>query len=262
LGQQLGLWVLNNEAVGCIPPWFKSATMISHAVLRLPINSALFFGKQERGWQGMKKFVILGEVGLSHEISEFVTEMYGTDAVAGYIDETPDKLGKVVGGKKVLGGFDWFQSHDPRDFDALIALFPNSKKIMVEKALAAGLEFPNLIHPSAWVSPSVSLGKGNIVLPNAFITAEAQIQDFNLFHIGTLITHYAKIGSYSFFGPYVRLLENSGVEEGAVLGSGCTLVGGVTVGSGARVGANAVVTRNVDPGTTVVGLPARPIPAS
>jgi len=207
----------------------------------------------------MKKFVILGEVGLSHEVCEFITEMYGIDAVEGYIDETPDKLGKEVGRKKVLGGFDWFDDKDPRDFQAVVALSPKSKKIIAQKALAVGLEFPNLIHPSAWISPSVSMGKGNLILPNTVITAEAQIQDFNLFHVGSLITHYAKVASYCFIGPYVRLLENSGVEEGVFLGSGCVLVGGVTVGSWARVGANAVVNRDVDPGITVVGLPAAPV---
>lgn len=77
--------------------------------------------------------------------------------------------------------------------------------------------------------------------------------------MGSLITHYARIASYCFFGPYVRLLEDSAVEEGVFLGSGCVLVGGVTVGSWARVGANAVVNRDVEPGSTVVGLPAAPV---
>jgi len=125
----------------------------------------------------LKKFVILGEVGLSHEVCELITEMYGIDAVEGYIDETPEKKGKRVGKKKVLGGFDWFDDKDPHDFQAVIALSPKSKRIMVQKALEVGLKFPNLIHPRAWISPSISLGKGNIVLPNAVITAEAQIQD-------------------------------------------------------------------------------------
>ena len=49
------------------------------------------------------------------------------------------------------------------------------------------------------------------------------------------------------------------MDEGAFLGSGCVLVGGVTVGSWARVGANAVVNRDVEPGATVVGLPAAPV---
>jgi acetyltransferase-like isoleucine patch superfamily enzyme len=49
------------------------------------------------------------------------------------------------------------------------------------------------------------------------------------------------------------------VEEGASLGSGAVILGGVTIGRGALVGAGAVVTRDVAPGETVVGSPARPL---
>jgi UDP-2-acetamido-3-amino-2,3-dideoxy-glucuronate N-acetyltransferase len=47
------------------------------------------------------------------------------------------------------------------------------------------------------------------------------------------------------------------VERGASIGSGATVLGGVRVGSEALVGAGAVVTRDVLPGATVRGVPAR-----
>jgi UDP-2-acetamido-3-amino-2,3-dideoxy-glucuronate N-acetyltransferase len=47
------------------------------------------------------------------------------------------------------------------------------------------------------------------------------------------------------------------VERGAALGSGVVVLGGVRIGAGALVGAGAVVTRNVAPGETVAGVPAR-----
>lgn len=49
------------------------------------------------------------------------------------------------------------------------------------------------------------------------------------------------------------------VERGASIGAGAVIVCGVTIGEGAIVGAGAVVTRDVAPGTTVVGNPARPV---
>lgn len=52
------------------------------------------------------------------------------------------------------------------------------------------------------------------------------------------------------------------VERGASIGSGATVLGGVRIGRGATVGAGAVVTRDVAPGTTVVGNPAIPIPVA
>ena len=57
-----------------------------------------------------------------------------------------------------------------------------------------------------------------------------------------------------------ELLETV-VERGAGIGSGATVLGGVRIGAGATVGAGAVVVKDVAPGTTVVGDPARPLPA-
>jgi UDP-2-acetamido-3-amino-2,3-dideoxy-glucuronate N-acetyltransferase len=52
-------------------------------------------------------------------------------------------------------------------------------------------------------------------------------------------------------------LKRTTVERGASLGSGAVILGGLRIGEGAIVGAGAVVTRDVPPGTTVAGSPAR-----
>lgn len=57
-----------------------------------------------------------------------------------------------------------------------------------------------------------------------------------------------------------ELLETV-VERGASIGSGATILGGVRVGAGALVAAGAVVSRDVEPGATVAGVPARPLPS-
>jgi acetyltransferase-like isoleucine patch superfamily enzyme len=54
-------------------------------------------------------------------------------------------------------------------------------------------------------------------------------------------------------------LEETWVDEDASIGSGATILCGVRIGKGAMVGAGAVVTKDVAPGVTVVGNPARPL---
>ena len=79
-----------------------------------------------------------------------------------------------------------------------------------------------------------------------------------------------KIGDRVFIGPHVcftndkhpkatgewELLETV-VEDGANIGAGAVILPGITVGKGATVGAGAVVTKDVTPGCTVVGNPAK-----
>lgn len=50
------------------------------------------------------------------------------------------------------------------------------------------------------------------------------------------------------------------LEDDVVIGSGAQVLGPITVGRGAKIGANSVVTKDVAPGATVVGIPARPVP--
>ncbi|AIY41457.1 Serine acetyltransferase [Collimonas arenae] len=47
------------------------------------------------------------------------------------------------------------------------------------------------------------------------------------------------------------------LARGAIIGAGAKVLGGFTVGEGAKVGSNAVVVKEVPPGATAVGNPAR-----
>src|SRR5512141_2155419 len=47
------------------------------------------------------------------------------------------------------------------------------------------------------------------------------------------------------------------LARGVVIGAGAKILGPLTVGEGAKIGSNAVVVRDVPPGATAVGIPAR-----
>jgi serine O-acetyltransferase len=47
------------------------------------------------------------------------------------------------------------------------------------------------------------------------------------------------------------------IEDGVVIGAGAKVLGPLTIGARAKIGSNAVVVKNVPPGTTAVGNPAR-----
>jgi serine O-acetyltransferase len=45
--------------------------------------------------------------------------------------------------------------------------------------------------------------------------------------------------------------------KGVVVGAGAKILGPINIGDGARIGSNAVVVKDVPPGTTAIGIPAR-----
>ena len=80
------------------------------------------------------------------------------------------------------------------------------------------------------------------------------------------------IGKEVFIGPHVCFtndlhpravgdwsISETVVEDGASIGANATIVCGVRIGKGAMVGAGSVVVKDVPPGATVVGNPARVI---
>jgi putative colanic acid biosynthesis acetyltransferase WcaB len=86
-----------------------------------------------------------------------------------------------------------------------------------------------------------------------------------LYHgYGTVINDGCKLGCNVILRHGVTLghLFEGGpcptIEDSVEFGAGAQVLGGVRVGRGARVGAGAVVTHDVPPSVTVVGIPARP----
>lgn len=50
------------------------------------------------------------------------------------------------------------------------------------------------------------------------------------------------------------------IGDGVIISLGAAVLGPITVGDGAKIGANAVVTKDVQPGATMIGIPAKPVP--
>lgn len=116
---------------------------------------------------------------------------------------------------------------------------------------------PRLAHKLAMICAQVSIGDPVVIEPGVYII-----------HGQVVIDGLVEIGSGTTIGPFVTIGLRAGDFKGATIerdvsiGTGAKVIGPVRVGAGARIGAGAVVLDDVPPDTTVVGVPARPVPST
>lgn len=120
-----------------------------------------------------------------------------------------------------------------------------------------GGAFRNIIHPSAWVSDTVSLGSGVFISAHASINALAKIGDQTILNTGCIVEHECNIGPYVHVAPGATLAGAVSIGSGTFIGANAVIKQGVKIGENVVVGAGAVVLNDIDHGHTVVGNPAK-----
>jgi UDP-2-acetamido-3-amino-2,3-dideoxy-glucuronate N-acetyltransferase len=94
-----------------------------------------------------------------------------------------------------------------------------------------------------------SIGNNCKIQAQCHLGADLTVEDDCFFGPGVVTMNDKEYTSGNVRGPIVR--------KGAKVGSNATILPGVVIGEGARIGAGAVVTKDVPPGETWVGNPAR-----
>ena len=143
------------------------------------------------------------------------------------------------------------------DCHAVCAVGTPKRDAFVRQALAYGLQFVSLVHPSASIFSTASLDTGTIVNAGAVVAAHVQLAQHVIINRGCLIGHHASIGDFATISPGANIAGRTRIGDRSYVGMGAIVLDGVAIGSGAVVGAGAVVTRDVPERVQVVGIPAR-----
>jgi UDP-2-acetamido-3-amino-2,3-dideoxy-glucuronate N-acetyltransferase len=131
-----------------------------------------------------------------------------------------------------------------------------------------------MIGDQAHVRERASIGAGSLVGRGSALDNDVEIGSRVRIQTGCYLTAFTVVEDDVFVAPGVTTLNDRTagrrpddeplrgpiLRRGCRIGGGAVVLPGVEVGADAFVGAGAVVTRDVQPGALVVGVPARPRP--
>jgi UDP-perosamine 4-acetyltransferase len=124
----------------------------------------------------------------------------------------------------------------------------------------AGLELPTLVHPGALIASHVEIGAGTAILAGAIVGTGCRIGKNVIVNVGAGVSHDCTLEDHVWVSDGAHITGGVDVKEGALIGAGATVLPYLTIGRNSIIASGAVVTKDVDPDTLVVGVPARPLP--
>lgn len=209
---------------------------------------------------------VYGASGFGREVMPVVRDQLSAQGVPKdrivFVDDNPSHL--KLNGHDVLT-FDQFLKFDAECRYISLAIANSSiREKLAARCSAAEIILFDVIAANVVRMDDAVIDSGAILAP--FVTITSNVRIGRNFHanIYSYVAHDCVIGDFVTFAPAVRCNGNVVIEDHAYIGTGAILKQGcpdkpLVVGRGAVVGMGAVVTKDVPPGVTVVGNPARPL---
>lgn len=212
----------------------------------------------------MKDIVIVGAGGLAREIAWLISDINTADRewnFLGYVSHLPADIGAPHGTHTIIGDDGWLREY-AAPLSVVIGIGTPGRINAIRKWVSQNslITFPNLVHPSViWNRERIRLGVGNLICAGNILTTDIGIGSFNVLNLASTYGHDAQIGNCCVINPGVNLSGGVRVGDYCLLGTGAVVLENLTLGEGVTVGGGAVVTKDVAPGLTVIGIPAKPL---
>ena len=210
----------------------------------------------------MKDIAIFGAGGFGREVLALIKDINLITPIwniVGFFDDGYEE-GKVFNGFPNLGGIEQLNQWKTPLSVAVAFGSPAIRRKIVEKIANPLVDYPSMIHPSAWIGDQeyVEIGKGCILCAGVMITTNVRIRDFVILNLQCTVGHDAVIEDYAALMPSVNVSGEVTIGPGVYVGTGAQISNQVSIGEDTVVGAGAVVVKNLPANCMAVGVPARP----
>lgn len=161
-------------------------------------------------------------------------------------------------GKKEILHFPITGIYNPRiypDKNLIIAIGENTSRRRLSTIIQHA--FGKIIHATALVDNSVTIGEGTCVLHKVIIQADSVIGKHVIINTSASIDHDCIVADFAHISPGVVLAGGVSVGENTLIGVGSIVTPGLKIGRNCFVAAGSVVTQNIPDGAIVRGNPAR-----
>jgi len=200
---------------------------------------------------------VYGPGGYGREVASFARRLGSVV----FVSDASGEIGQEINGVPVIG----FAELANRRLPTCIAVADAAtRRRLAEKCDDAGVPSAEAWAPTSVRGDNVLVGGGAIMSDFTICTADLTVGRHFHANIYSYIAHDCVIGDFVTLAPRVCVNGNAIIEDDVYIGTGAILRQGsrekpLRIGKGAIIGMGAVVTKDVAPGVTVIGNPARPM---
>jgi sugar O-acyltransferase (sialic acid O-acetyltransferase NeuD family) len=205
-----------------------------------------------------KKLIVVGAGGHARILMDTAEDAGYT--IYGIIDIHYDGQEERILNYPVLGDFSLLNGFDPEKFILALAIGDNSKRATYfNKSHTHDFQIATIIHPTAIVSKNAELDTGVFIGSGAIINAKAKIGKNTIVNTGAIIEHEVDIGNHAHIGPGSRIAGRVRIGDQTFVGIGTSIIDKICVGDNVIIGAGSVILNDIEPDSTVVGVPGKKI---
>jgi len=208
-----------------------------------------------------RRILIVGAGGFGREVCHWARDAWPAwaDRIAGFLSADARILDGHHHPLQVLGDPAHFVP-EPDDAFVLAIGIPGTRRRVAESLAARGGSFLTLVHPTAVVASTATLGAGTIICPGAVVSDSVVLGRSVLVNYHASLAHDAAAGDYAVLSPSAALGGGARLAADVFLGLHASVGPAVMIGERSKVSANSCALHDVPADSLVLGVPGRVSP--